>query len=80
MVAKCSGFRTILMGLIEGPLDLAEGLVSSLLYVLDRGETRVHLRPSIEFEVRDSVEVVVHGLRSLGHSVSFHRRFHYQRP
>ena len=39
------------MSLFEGPKDLTEVLVKTVVYILDTQETRCYLRPGVEIEV-----------------------------
>ena len=49
-VVSTGGVRTILNSLSEGPKELSDCLLLTVLYLLDQEKTRSFLRPSVELE------------------------------
>ncbi|CAJ0762133.1 9358_t:CDS:10 [Entrophospora sp. SA101] len=53
IIIKCGGMGIILKSLIDGPIDMLECIIMSLLYILDIPETRDYIRPGIDLEIID---------------------------
>ncbi|KAJ3411340.1 hypothetical protein HDV05_002361 [Chytridiales sp. JEL 0842] len=51
LVALCGGLKILFAALIEGPRELMDILVMTIIYILDNEETRVYIRPSVELEI-----------------------------
>jgi len=52
LIALCGGIKVLFSTLLEGPTELADTIVMTVLYILDSDKTRCFLRPSVELEVR----------------------------
>nr|CAG8581665.1 1986_t:CDS:2 [Entrophospora candida] len=55
IIIKCGGMGIILKSLIDGPIDMLECIIMSLLYILDIPETRDYIRPGIDLEIVISI-------------------------
>ncbi|KAF9918100.1 hypothetical protein BX616_010197 [Lobosporangium transversale] len=54
-VARCGGFRPILVALSENLQDLSDGLLKVFLYMLESPDTRIYLRQGLDSEMVMSV-------------------------
>jgi hypothetical protein len=50
-VARCGGFRAILMALTDNLQDLSDALLKVFLYMLESPETRGYVRQGLDSEV-----------------------------
>lgn len=51
LITHCGGMRVILQALVDGPLEISEYLMTSLLYVVDTPNYRECIRPGVDLEV-----------------------------
>ena len=50
-ITQCGGMRVLLQALIDGPMEISEYLMMSLLYVIDTPDSRECIRPGVDLEV-----------------------------
>ncbi|RCH97274.1 hypothetical protein CU098_004610, partial [Rhizopus stolonifer] len=50
LTVKAGGLRVLIQALIDGQPSISEILIQSVLYVLDKPDTRCYLRPGVELE------------------------------
>ncbi|CAJ0835399.1 6171_t:CDS:10 [Entrophospora sp. SA101] len=70
IIIKCGGMGIILKSLIDGPIDMLECIIMSLLYILDIPETRDYIRPGIDLEINVIIEMFFDVLRINGTELS----------
>lgn len=51
LILACDGLRCIFQVLLDGPRLMVDLVVPTIVYILDRPETRQYIRPSVEIEV-----------------------------
>jgi rapamycin-insensitive companion of mTOR len=52
-VARCGGFRAVLVALSDSLQDLSDALLKVFLYMLESPETRCYVRQGLDSEVSD---------------------------
>jgi rapamycin-insensitive companion of mTOR len=51
VVALSGGLKVIIPAIIDGPKELAETILYTLIYILDREDSRSYVRPYVEIEM-----------------------------
>ncbi|KAK9701524.1 hypothetical protein K7432_011683, partial [Basidiobolus ranarum] len=51
LVVSCGGIRVVLQALMDGPKEIIDPLVMTLLYVVDKPHSRVYIRPAVDLEM-----------------------------
>ncbi|ORX78342.1 hypothetical protein K493DRAFT_321236, partial [Basidiobolus meristosporus CBS 931.73] len=51
LVVSCGGVRVVLQALMDGPKEIIDPLVMTLLYIVDKPQSRVFIRPAVDLEM-----------------------------